>query len=263
MIAVLGARMFAAGDTLAVEDSAVLPDYRPDEVAVTWRGEESVSVGDPRRFRDGPDAGGTAEVRGAEATVALDPGAGRVRKRRVPKAYRHPALDDRLRRERTVLEARLTSAARRRGVPTPVVFEVDPREGLLVVEYVGDRDLRAAVGDPDGADDAEGRVRTVGTHLARLHGAGIVHGDPTTRNVRLAPGRTYLIDFGLGYHSDHVEDFAMDLHVFEGSLGGTAADPEGLAAAFEAGYRDAGDGAVLARLEAVRERGRYRDRGPD
>ena len=32
MIAVLGAEMLEAGDTLAVEDSRVLPDYRPDEV---------------------------------------------------------------------------------------------------------------------------------------------------------------------------------------------------------------------------------------
>jgi len=44
--------------------------------------------------------------------------------------------------------------------------------------------------------------------------------------VRVGPERTYLIDFGLGYHTDHVEDYAMDLHIFDQSLVGTADDPE-------------------------------------
>jgi len=30
----------------------------------------------------------------------------------------------------------------------------------------------------------------------------------------LTQHKNYLIDFGLGYHTDHVEDHAMDLHVF-------------------------------------------------
>src|SRR6056297_3982781 len=38
MIAVLGATMYAAGDTLAIADSAIDPNFRPDEVPVTWRG---------------------------------------------------------------------------------------------------------------------------------------------------------------------------------------------------------------------------------
>ena len=259
MIAILGARMYEAGDTLAIEDSTVLPNYRPDQVPVTWRADESVSVGDPRRFRDDEAGERRTEVMGAEATVSLDPVAGRVTKRRVPKAYRHPGLDRRLRQERTVLEARLTSLARRTGVPTPVLFEVDPDDGVLVFEYVGDRDLRAVVGDGASGSAAD-RVRTVGEHLARLHDAGFVHGDPTTRNVRVDGDRVYLIDFGLGYHTDHVEDFAMDLHVFDGSLGGTADDPETLRAAFEEGYAAEGDQAVLDQLRAVEDRGRYRER---
>jgi len=261
MIAVLGARMYEAGDTLAIEESSVIPDYRPDEVPVTWRTGESVAVGDPRGFRGdanspADDPGG--EVRGAEAVVVLDPATRRVEKRRVPKSYRHPDLDERLRRDRTVLEARLTGQARRRGVPTPVLFDVDPRAGLLAFEYVGVTDLGAVVSDA--GEDAEKRVRTVGRHLARLHAAGFVHGDPTTRNVRVDDERTYLIDFGLGYHTDSVEDFAMDLHVFEGSLGGTAADPDELRSAFEAGYREVGDPAVVDQLRSIERRGRYRDR---
>ncbi|MFB6093040.1 MAG: bifunctional N(6)-L-threonylcarbamoyladenine synthase/serine/threonine protein kinase [Haloquadratum sp.] len=238
MIAVLGAKMYAAGDTLEVASSSVEPDFRPDEVAVTWRGDEESVV-------RAPTAAGT--VQGAEATVSIE--SDRVIKRRVPREYRHPALDERLRAERTRAEARLTSAARREGVPTPVVYDVDPVDGTLVFQRVGDDDLAAAL-SPD-------RCRTVGRHLATIHGAGFVHGDPTTRNVRVGDERTYLIDFGLGYHTGHIEDHAMDLHVFRQSVAGTAPDPEPLLDAFETGYAAVGDAAVRDRLREIEGRGRY------
>jgi N6-L-threonylcarbamoyladenine synthase/protein kinase Bud32 len=239
MIAVLGAEMYRAGDTIDVEDSRVLPDFRPDEVPVTWRGGEG-SAG--RRHTD------DGVVRGAEALVEVGPE--RVLKRRLPKSYRHPDLDGRLRRERTRSEARLTSEARREGVPTPVVLDVDDAEATLTLEAVGEADLRDAL-------TASG-VRDVGRHLAALHRAGFVHGDPTPRNARTAPGRTYLIDFGLGYYTDDREDHAMDLHVFEQSVAGTADDAERLVAAFEAAYREVGDPRVLGRLREIEGRGRYR-----
>jgi N6-L-threonylcarbamoyladenine synthase/protein kinase Bud32 len=280
MIAVLGAKMYAAGDTLPIEESAIDPDFRPDAVPVTWRAPE---VSAP------PDPG--SEVRGAEAVV--DFGTERVRKRRPRKDYRHPALDDRLRRERTVLEARLTSDARRQGVPTPVVFDVDVSERCLSLERVGESDLRDAF--------SVGRVRALAGHLATLHAAGLVHGDPTVRNARVDVSRTgagagngddrgdgsdervTLIDFGLGYHSGDPEDHAMDLHVLRQSIAGTADDAEPLLEAAVEGYRagatgdgdgdearaeggvgaDAGAGhsdpaAVLDRLRDIDGRGRYR-----
>ncbi|WP_254922188.1 KEOPS complex kinase/ATPase Bud32, partial [Halorubrum sp. Ea8] len=156
---------------------------------------------------------------------------------------------------RTVAEARLTSEARRAGVPTPLVYDVDVPAATLTLQHVGDRDLAA--------DLDERWTTAVGRHLARLHGAGIVHGDPTTRNVRIerrgeGDARATLIDFGLAYHTGHVEDHAMDLHVFEGSVRATATEPNPLIEAFEAGYAEAGDGDVLDRLRTVEGRGRYR-----
>ncbi|WP_276259680.1 bifunctional N(6)-L-threonylcarbamoyladenine synthase/serine/threonine protein kinase [Haloglomus litoreum] len=259
MIAVLGAEMAAAGDTLAIADSAVDPDFRPDQVPVTWRD------GTTEVARTGTETAG-AEVQGAEAVVTLQPGAGRVTKRRVPKAYRHPALDERLRATRTRSEARLTHDARRAGVPTPLVLDVDPVEATLTLEYVGTHDLRA--------DVTADRVRDVAGHLARCHAAGLVHGDPTTRNVRVAEGtddtgdtdgRTYLVDFGLGYYTADPEDFAMDLHVLGQALDGTADDADALREAALDAYRTtaaSADGAldadaVLGQLGAIEGRGRY------
>ncbi|OYR38098.1 KEOPS complex kinase/ATPase Bud32, partial [Halorubrum sp. Hd13] len=221
--------------------------------------------GEGGREGGGWESDGGAGRRGAEATVEIAAaGAGedaatgetrRVIKRRVPKRYRHPQLDRAIRRERTVAEARLTSEARRAGVPTPLVYDVDVPAATLTLQHVGDRDLAA--------DLDERWTTAVGRHLARLHGAGIVHGDPTTRNVRIErrgerDARATLIDFGLAYHTSHVEDHAMDLHVFEGSVRATATEPNPLIEAFEAGYAEAGDGDVLDRLRTVEGRGRYR-----
>ena len=243
MIAVLGAKMYAADDTLPIEESAVDPNFRPDEVPVTWRTDE-------------PSVARTASegeaFRGAEATVTTDDG--EVVKRRVPKTYRHPELDARLRSERTVAEARLVSEARRVGVPTPLVRDVDRREATVTLQHVGEADLAERLSTT--------AARRVGELLAALHGAGIVHGDPTTRNVRVgAPGeRVFLIDFGLGFHTGHVEDHAMDLHVFARSVEGTAETPAPLVEACEAGYREAGGETAARALERLREvegRGRY------
>jgi N6-L-threonylcarbamoyladenine synthase/protein kinase Bud32 len=237
MIAVLGAKMAAAGDTLALADSRIDADFRPDEVPVTWREDA------PSR----PLRADAETIQGAEATVTI--GEATVNKERAARTYRHPALDERLRRRRTRQEARLLHEGRVEGVPTPVVHDVDPAVGTLVVGRVGDRELRDSL---DGAT-----VRAVAGHLATLHRAGLVHGDPTTRNVRV-DDHASLIDFGLGYYSRDAEDHAMDLHVLRQSLAGTADDPAPLLDAVLEAYEDAGDPAVLDRLAAVEGRGRYR-----
>ncbi len=244
MIAVLGATMYRAGDTVSLAESGVDADFRPDEVAVSWRADS-----DGERLAPGEGE----QVRGAEATVTVE--GNEVCKRRRSRAYRHPELDRRLRRERTRAETRLTSEARRAGVPTPLVRDVDLERTRLRLQRVGDCELRAAV--------TPARVRQVAAHLARLHDAGLVHGDPTTRNVRVRTDdntggpAVFLIDFGLGYHSSDPEDHAMDLQVFEQSLRGTESEADRLVQAVEDAYREAGDPAVLDRLRDVETRGRY------
>ncbi|WP_458208334.1 bifunctional N(6)-L-threonylcarbamoyladenine synthase/serine/threonine protein kinase [Haladaptatus sp. NG-SE-30] len=237
MIAVLGATMLESGDAISVEESSVNPNFRPDQVEVNWRDDRE------EVFRNV----GEREIRGAEATVTI--GSERVTKRRVPKSYRYPELDDRLRKERTTLEARLTSDARRVGVPTPVVYDIDAEAGVIEFEYVGEADLREELTAP--------RVQDVGRHLGTMHQAGIVHGDPTTRNARCSPERTFFIDFGLGYYSDDVEDYAMDLHVFSQSLAGTSDEADELRQTFESAYSESGDERVLEQLREIEGRGRY------
>ncbi|SDJ74714.1 bifunctional N6-L-threonylcarbamoyladenine synthase / protein kinase Bud32 [Halovenus aranensis] len=241
MIAVLGAKMYAAGDTVAIDDSGIDSNFRPDEVPVTWRDDDETVAVAPIQ---------TAEtVTGAEATVRQD--GDKIIKRRNPREYRHPTLDEQLRKRRTRQEARLTQAARKAGVPTPLVRDVDLAKTTLVFQHVGDRDLRAALGTDT--------VETTARHLARIHQHGFVHGDPTTRNVRVddASETVFLIDFGLGYHTDAPEDHAMDLHVLAQSLAGTTDDANRLTEAATRAYGTVGDAAVIDQLDEIEGRGRY------
>ena len=67
----------------------------------------------------------------------------------------------------------------------------------------------------------------------------------------------YLIDFGLGFHTDNIEDYAMDLHIFKGSLIGTSSDYKELWDHAESIYGAQGDSSVLTRLQEIELRGRY------
>lgn len=239
MIAVAGWMAYEAGETVAVKESDVRPRWRPDEVEVTWRGDVPA-----RKEEEGL-------VQGAEAKVRVEDG--RFIKERKPKEYRDERLDERLRRRRTRREARALHDARRAGVPTPPVLDVDVREATLSMEALGD-DLSGDV-TPDEA-------RRVGEILARLHENGVAHGDPTTRNaVREKENRdeerVFLVDFGLSYATHHVEDFGMDLHVFRSAVRGTTENDEEVLEAFDEGYAWENADDVRRRLNEIEGRGRY------
>jgi Kae1-associated kinase Bud32 len=211
-----------------------------------------------------PEAGPTGPQRGAEAILepAVHLGRDVLAKRRSAKAYRHPALDASLRDARTRDEGNLLVAARAAGVPVPVVYDTDRADGTLLLEPVAGRTLREQL-ERDAPGVAEGRLRRLGELVRRLHDHGLAHGDPTASNVLVPdpadPASLVVIDFGLGAFTEDAEDRAVDLHLLEEALEATDARAAALFSSFLAGY---GGGpraeAVLRRLEAIRERGRYR-----
>jgi Kae1-associated kinase Bud32 len=79
--------------------------------------------------------------RGAEAVITLEDGT--VRKERIDKSYRLPELDELIRKERTLREARITSDARRHGVPTPIICDVSRFE--LKMEHLGGEKLKDVI----------------------------------------------------------------------------------------------------------------------
>lgn len=200
---------------------------------------------------------------GAEAKVEPVDWMGRavVAKRRLPKGYRHPELDARLRGERTREEANLLLAARRAGIPVPVLYDADRVGSALVLEQVPGPTLRQAL-ESDAATVAASRLEALGRAVGRLHDAGLTHGDLTTSNVLLPdpadPARVVLIDFGLGAFSEEPEPRGVDLHLVEEALAATDPRHQALFAAFLHGYGGARCApAALQRLDDIRARGRY------
>ncbi len=210
-----------------------------------------------------------APVRGAEATVqeATFLGKSVLTKTRVPKGYRLKQLDDRLRDERTRDEAQLLLAARRAGVPVPIVYDVHRAGAAITLELIEGEVLRAVLARDD-ENTAALRLATLGRHTAALHNAGLTHGDLTTSNAIVPsaalaaedPTQLVLIDFGLGQFTQEHEPRGVDLHLIEEALEATDDRVQMLFSTFLAAYAQrAKDAATtIQRLEGIRMRGRYR-----
>jgi Kae1-associated kinase Bud32 len=187
---------------------------------------------------------------GAEAVIERSDG--RIIKRRVSKNYRIPKLDTRIRAARTRSEAKLISEARRCGVPTPIIYDVDTAEHTIVMEFIEGARMKDVLD--------LGMSEHIGELVGRLHGCGIIHGDLTTSNLILHTGddRIYFIDFGLGYFEKNVEAQGVDVHVLFQTFVSTHGE-SGLEEAFCRGYRRTFPGAdqVLTRVREIEARGRY------
>ncbi|HTW56317.1 MAG TPA: KEOPS complex kinase/ATPase Bud32 [Thermoplasmata archaeon] len=208
---------------------------------------------------------GRTVSRGAEASLrAVDWwGFPALLKERDPKGYRPKKLDDRLRRERTRTETRLLVDARRLGVRTPIVYDVDLERHRLILEELPGPTLKQLIEDP-ALPPAElaAAVRAFGEALGRLHAGGIAHGDLTSSNVLFPDGPTgapALLDLSMGTRSPGIEELGIDLHLVEEDLKALSPKPTALVRAFHDGYA-AGNptGAKNARARAKQIRGRMR-----
>lgn len=196
--------------------------------------------------------------------VDLLPGERVIVKHRIPKRYRIKEIDVRLRKERTVREARILHRAKEAGVDCPHVYEVDLRDMKITMEFIDGERLREYLERIPLSDRLE-LCREIGRQLAKLHRAGIVHGDLTTSNMILRDGKVYLIDFGLADFDSTLEARGVDLHLLQRAMESTHytwADG-GFEAVLE-GYAEVlGDEARRETEEKLREiesRGRYRER---
>jgi N6-L-threonylcarbamoyladenine synthase/protein kinase Bud32 len=243
MIAYTGKLMLESGSSVPVEDSQIKPSFRVDEVEVTWKYE--IPPSDRRILPENLN-----RKKGAEAVVIYRNG--KVEKHRTPKLYRVPALDKRLIAERTRAEARLTAAARKGGVLTPIMSDITA--DTIVMEKIEGKLLTE--------DLNEGGIYKSGQTIGKLHAAGIIHGDLTTSNMILREhdGKCVLIDFGLAQVSSEIELRGVDVHVLFQTLESTAPErADMLKAAFAAGYAETFVDAekVIMREHEIELRGRY------
>jgi len=184
---------------------------------------------------------------GAEAIVELEES--QAEKKRVKKNYRHPELDERLREERTEREIQLMKKAGKYNVSVPEVVETSDHS--FEMEKVDGKKLR------DSLDKA--KFTKLGEEVALLHDTGIIHGDLTTSNV-IVSDDLKVIDFGLAFSSDRLEDKAVDIHLLKQVLESSHSQKaDKLWDAFLQGYRSSDEsGEVLEQLEEVEQRGRYK-----
>ncbi len=205
-------------------------------------------------------------ARGAEASLRKVDwwGFPALLKERDAKGYRPKALDERLRKERTRTEARLLVDARRAGVRTPIVYDLDLVRHRLILEELPGPTLKDLL--EDGAlapEDLATALRGFGVALGRLHAGGISHGDLTSSNV-LYPdgprGPPALVDLSMGSRSPGIEELGIDLHLVEEDVRALHPKAEALLKAFLEGYstgNPAGAKDVRARAKAIRGRVRY------
>ncbi len=212
------------------------------------------------------EAEGRTVSRGAEASLrAVDWwGFPALLKDRDVKAYRPKALDDRLRRERTRTEARLLVEARRLGVRTPIVYDLDVERHRLILEELPGPTLKSILGDPALAPPrVAAAVRAFGRAVGLLHAGRISHGDLTSSNVLFPEGPDgppAFLDLSMGSRNAGLEELGIDLHLVEEDLKALSARAPTLVRAFYAGYVEgnpAGAKDVRARARAIRGRVRY------
>jgi Kae1-associated kinase Bud32 len=185
-------------------------------------------------------------LKGAEAVVErmMMIGKKAVRKSRIPKAYRVSVLDRKLRAERTRVEARLLNRAKMAGVSCPTVLSVEEFE--IIMTFIEGK--RPKMGS--------GEAQEAGNILAKLHNEDIIHGDFTPANLIVNKKGMHVIDFGLGFVSNDIEDKAVDVFTMQRALGESGA--KGAKEAFVKGYGDyPKSGKVLERLKEVEKRVRY------
>ncbi|MBI2583638.1 MAG: Kae1-associated serine/threonine protein kinase [Candidatus Aenigmarchaeota archaeon] len=194
-------------------------------------------------------------ARGAEAVLKKE--GDRVIKERTRKGYRLPQLDVRLRKQRTQQELRLMNEARRAGVNVPMAREIN--ESTLEIEFVEGKMVKNILSEKN-ADEIGADI---GKEIAKLHANGIIHGDLTTSNMILEDDIIFLIDFGLGFFSQRIEDKAVDLYLLKEVITSThnSIEKKPWSAVINA-YKSSFDESdkIIKTLHQIEKRGRYRKR---
>lgn len=147
--------------------------------------------------------------RGAEADVYLIQWykTMAISKLRNPKKYRNITLDNLIRRRRTIHEATMLNDAKTTGIKTPFIYFLDPKHAEIIMEYIDGENVKDILSPEIGFE--------IGKYVSVLHNQNIIHGDLTTSNFIKRKDDLYLIDFGLSFYSQRIEDMATDIRIIK------------------------------------------------
>ena len=206
-------------------------------------------------------------------------------KKRLLKQYRHAELDKKLTTKRITQEGRTLLKCQRLGIKVPIVYLTDLHERVILMEYLNDYQSLRCFLELQAYQDSD--LKVLSLHVARLiakmHDAGVIHGDLTTsnllvkqvaENLQLPEAEVVMngenhsdkfsivpIDFGLSSGSDSSEDKAVDLYVLERAILTTHANMTSFFESFLESYVAVSKfgGSTKTKLDEVRARGRKRD----
>jgi len=201
--------------------------------------------------------------RGAEAEIIVSTYLGKevIKKHRVPKSYRLPEIDKRLRAHRTKEEAKLMLEARKAGVSIPIIYDVHLEGATITMEYLKGKRVKELISELSNSERKD-LCHAIGEAVAKLHNKNIIHGDITTSNMIFLNGRVHFIDFGLGEINHEIEAKGVDLHVLMEALSSAHSQyPDCFDYVFE-GYSNEYKGNVKEikkKIDDIIRRGRYRE----
>ena len=239
MIAWLGLLMCKEFGPLELKDTGIIQKFRTDEVDIPW-------IDNSKTYLTLPD---DLIAKGAESNIVKSNYLGEkaVIKDRIPKGYRIPEIDNKIRKARCKEEAKLLSDAKRAGVKTPVLYDVNLEEKAITMEEIEGVMLKEVIDDD--------LALRLGGEISKLHCADIIHGDITTSNILFSDGKLVFIDFGLGRYSQLKEDKAVDLLVLKKSL--QSIDYNLALRYFDLVLKGYGDESILKTIHDIESRGRY------
>jgi TP53 regulating kinase-like protein len=147
--------------------------------------------------------------RGAEADVFLIAWYQNIAisKTRNPKKYRNKILDNLIRMRRTIHEANMLHSVKKIGIKTPFLYFLDPKRAEIIMEYIDGKNVKDILSKEIGFE--------IGKCVSILHNNNIIHGDLTTSNFIKSNHDLYLIDFGLSFYSERIEDMATDIRIIK------------------------------------------------
>lgn len=196
---------------------------------------------------------------GAEAVILKENNF--IIKHRKIKSYRIPELDYFLRKFRTKREAKFIEKLKEIGVNAPSLISFDDKNMQIKIDFIKGYLLKDIFDD-----NFEKFSREIGKIIATLHKNHMIHGDLTTSNMIVKDNKIYLIDFGLSFFSEKIEDKAVDLHLLRQAL--ESKHWKVFTQAFEIikeeyakNYKHAPS--IFKRLQQVELRGRYKKKDVD
>jgi len=221
-------------------------------------------------------------AQGAEAIIYLEDK--KIIKQRISKSYRIPELDNSIRKSRTKAEAKILEKVSK-IIDVPKVIKLDEKNKEIILEFIDGKKLSENLNSFPLKEQKE-IMGKIGESVAKLHLAGIIHGDLTTSNMiykfwaggenlreenpnsRVSSrrgdgdGKVYFIDFGLGFQNGKIEDKGVDIHLLKQALEEKHFQNwKILFNEFEKTYKKINkkdSKQIFERLNAIEKRGRYR-----